>query len=91
MKIFFTFNILVFFINQLFSQCANPANIYTFNHNGKTYEIVKELIELFNMTGKQLKVYKNTPIIDLSEFAKGFYIIQLTEGAYIKRGKFILN
>ncbi len=28
---------------QLFSQCADTSNIYTFIYNGKTYEIVKEL------------------------------------------------
>lgn len=27
---------------QAFGQCASPANIYAFNYNGKTYEIVKE-------------------------------------------------
>ncbi|MDD3878244.1 MAG: T9SS type A sorting domain-containing protein [Bacteroidales bacterium] len=28
---------------QLFSQCADPSNIYTFTYNGKNYEIVKEM------------------------------------------------
>lgn len=28
---------------KMFSQCADTVNIYTFTHNNKTYEIVKEL------------------------------------------------
>lgn len=34
---------LLFSINLLFGQCADPANIYSFNYDGHTYEIVKEL------------------------------------------------
>lgn len=27
---------------QINGQCANPANVYSFNYNGKTYQVVKE-------------------------------------------------
>lgn len=36
------FSILFLNIELIFSQCANPANIYHFTYNGKNYEIVKE-------------------------------------------------
>ncbi len=33
----------LFVVNPLFSQCADPSNIFTFQYDGKVYEIVKEL------------------------------------------------
>lgn len=40
-KILFTLSVLGF-ATGLFAQCVNPANIYSFTHNGKNYELVKE-------------------------------------------------
>jgi len=34
---------VAFLTIQSFSQCADPANIYTFTYNGKNYEVVKEM------------------------------------------------
>ncbi len=34
--------LLLLTYSSIFSQCADPANIYTFTYNGHTYEVVKE-------------------------------------------------
>lgn len=42
MKLFYTTIIAIIFANQLYSQCANTSNIYTFTYDTKTYEVIKE-------------------------------------------------
>jgi len=42
MKQFLTLMMMLNFAFLSFSQCADVANIYTFTHDGKTYEVVKE-------------------------------------------------
>lgn len=40
--IFLTVIFLLLFIGKNYSQCVDPANIYSFMYNGKKYEVVKE-------------------------------------------------
>lgn len=42
LHIYKTAAILLLFSNTGFSQCANEANIYSFQYNGHTYEVVRE-------------------------------------------------
>ncbi|MEO6902335.1 MAG: T9SS type A sorting domain-containing protein [Bacteroidia bacterium] len=42
MKFVYTTIIAIIFANQLYSQCANTSNIYTFTYATKTYEVIKE-------------------------------------------------
>lgn len=39
-----TVSVILFGVShiQVNGQCANPANVYSFNYNGKTYQVVKE-------------------------------------------------
>jgi hypothetical protein len=41
-KIIFSVYFIFFVHSGLFAQCVNLANIYSFSHNGKNYELVKE-------------------------------------------------
>jgi len=41
-KIIFSVYFILFINSGLFAQCVNLANIYSFSHNGKNYELVKE-------------------------------------------------
>jgi hypothetical protein len=34
---------LIFNSYELFSQCANPSNVYSFTYEGKNYELIKEM------------------------------------------------
>lgn len=42
-KQIFLISVCMAMVVRTLAQCADPGNIYTFTHDGKTYEIVKEL------------------------------------------------
>jgi hypothetical protein len=42
-KFYFFLLFFTFLLSKSWSQCANPANIYSFTYNGHNYEVVKEL------------------------------------------------
>lgn len=55
------------------------------------FDLTYKQIEVYDFTGKLLKIFNNARSIDVTEFKSGTYIIHILEDSFVKKGKFILN
>lgn len=66
-------SLLLIINNELFAQCAQSSNIYSFTYNGHYYEIVKELKNW--QLAKQCAIERGGYLIRINDLAENTYIM----------------